>query len=351
MKKPRIVIADEDYGYISSLQLKIVEEMFDKIELEIITDKDFFSALFRTPQAIDILVVSEELYSDLLIKHDIAQGFILTEDVETIDCGRNFTPIYKYSSVKEIFSVISGKTSGTLSTGGGEKSGPRMILVTSAIGGVGKTTIAMGIASVLAKHMKNVLYINNDYLQNFQALLINQTPISDMETYMHLASNENQEFQCIKHLIRTEDFSYVPPFKSALLSLGINHGVGLKIAKQAIAEGMYDYVIIDADSTFDVDKMDMFGIADTTIFVTTQNEAAVFALNNLIDNLDLPDKDKFILVCNQFSTEKKNAMIMSESSSSLFTNEYVDKIDDYWEMRTTKFSTNPGIQKIAMMIL
>jgi hypothetical protein len=47
MKKPRIIIADEDYNYIIPLQLRFIEDMFEKIELEIITDPVYFASLFQ----------------------------------------------------------------------------------------------------------------------------------------------------------------------------------------------------------------------------------------------------------------------------------------------------------------
>ena len=46
MAKPRIIIADTDSNYIIPLQLKFVEDFFEKIDLEIITDKDFFDDVF-----------------------------------------------------------------------------------------------------------------------------------------------------------------------------------------------------------------------------------------------------------------------------------------------------------------
>ena len=39
MAKPRIIIADTDISYIVPLQLKFVEDFFEKVELEIITDE------------------------------------------------------------------------------------------------------------------------------------------------------------------------------------------------------------------------------------------------------------------------------------------------------------------------
>ena len=44
MAKPRIIIADTDINYIIPLQLKFVEDFFEKIDLEIISDKEAVAA-------------------------------------------------------------------------------------------------------------------------------------------------------------------------------------------------------------------------------------------------------------------------------------------------------------------
>ena len=62
MSRPRIIIADTDVNYIQSLQLKFIEEFFEKIDLEIITEREYFDELFSVPQKAEILVVSEDLY-------------------------------------------------------------------------------------------------------------------------------------------------------------------------------------------------------------------------------------------------------------------------------------------------
>ena len=42
MDKPRVVIADTDENYIQSIELKFIEDFFDKVQLEIITDQEYF---------------------------------------------------------------------------------------------------------------------------------------------------------------------------------------------------------------------------------------------------------------------------------------------------------------------
>ena len=46
MASPRIIIADRDINYIAPIQLKFIEEFFDKIQLEVITDEDYYDQYF-----------------------------------------------------------------------------------------------------------------------------------------------------------------------------------------------------------------------------------------------------------------------------------------------------------------
>ena len=115
MAKPRIIIADTDISYVIPLQLKVVEDFFEKVDLEIITDKEYFETLFSTPQRVDILIVSEDLYSQAMQRHNIAHTFVMNEQYEeeqTADLNVNH--IFKYTSIKEIFNEIIGKSADIL---------------------------------------------------------------------------------------------------------------------------------------------------------------------------------------------------------------------------------------------
>ena len=70
MGKPRIIIADTDLNYITLLELKFVEELFDKVNLEMITDKEYFDSLFLTPQKADVMIVSDDFYRETLTIHN-----------------------------------------------------------------------------------------------------------------------------------------------------------------------------------------------------------------------------------------------------------------------------------------
>ena len=54
MPKPRVMIVDEDISFIVALQFKFVKEFFNKIELEIITERKYFEELFSRPKRAEI---------------------------------------------------------------------------------------------------------------------------------------------------------------------------------------------------------------------------------------------------------------------------------------------------------
>lgn len=332
--------------------MKFIEDFFEKIDLEIISDRDYFDRLFSTPQKAEILIVSEDLYDLSLQKHNIGNVFLMTEQYEeeqTADL--NLTRIFKYTSIKEIFNEIQGKSASTLNVESNTKQEPQIIVVTSAAGGVGKKTVAMGISACLAKQYKKVLYINASRLQNFQYLLDNNTTISSPDVYSKLISSSATVYNDIKHVIRKEMFNYLPAFKTSLMSVGIDYSVYEKIALAAKRSGDFDFIIIDAESTFDEYKTKLIDIADKVIIVTNQTFNSVQATNCLITNINGINAEKYIFICNSFNKESYNALIMPELKLKFSVNEYIENYNYYEQMKIKDFVKQQSIQRVSFLII
>ena len=352
MAKPRVIIADEDVNYIIPLQFKFVTDFFDKIELEIISEKNYFEEFFSRPQNAAILIVSDELYNSSIQRHNISNVFVMMEQLEDGDTGElNVNRLFKYTSIKEIFNEIIGKSAGALNVVDIEKKETQIILVTSATGGVGKTTIAIGMAACLAKNYKRVLYINASRLQNFQYLMDNKSPLSSSDVYSKLLNPTDKIYDDIKHVVRMETFSYIPTFKSSLLSLGIDYDIYKKVAVSAKNSAEYDYIVIDADSTFDEKQTNLIDISDRVIIVTEQSLNSIFATNMLVSNISDMYIDKFIFVCNKFKKDGYNALILPEVESKFSVSEYVDfsDVDEY--KRLNNCIERKGIQRVSFLVI
>ncbi|MDO5603009.1 MAG: hypothetical protein Q4G07_09600, partial [Oscillospiraceae bacterium] len=115
MGKPTVILADMDEQYLAPLEIKFLEELGDAIELEVITDPAYFREYFSQPQNADVLVVDEKLYTRDLQKHNISNVFVMTEQMdEGSTDDLSITKIFKYTSIKEIYSQIVSVDSGGL---------------------------------------------------------------------------------------------------------------------------------------------------------------------------------------------------------------------------------------------
>ncbi|MDY2632911.1 AAA family ATPase [Clostridium sp.] len=352
MSRPRVIIADADENYIVPLQLKFVKDFFDQIDLEIITDKVYFDEFFRKPQKAEILIVSDELYNPSLQRHNISNIFMMTEQYEDgYTADLNVTSLFKYTSVKEIFSNIVSKSSDSLNFIDKKKKETQIVVVTSASGGVGKTTVAMGVSACLTKNFKKVLYINASRLQSFQYMLENQMPITSPEVYTNLANPGEQIYSELKHVIRREMFSYLPAFKASLMSVGLKYSVFEKIAMSAKESNEHDFIVIDVESTFDEDKTRLLDIADKVIIVTEQSVNAVNAVNALISNINGTNSDKYVFVCNKFDKENYNALISPEMTIKFTVNEYVDNFKVNGTVKFEELSQKVGIRKVSFLVI
>lgn len=351
MSKSRVIIADTDINYIIPLQLKFAEEFFDAIDLEVISDRSYFEKLFAVPQKADILIVSEELYDSSLQRHNISNIFLMTEQYEEGQTAElNVNRIFKYTSIKEIFSEITGKSVGALKAQT-ESQEPKIILVYSACGGVGKTTVALGIAVALTRNYKRVLYINAAELQTFQCRLENQSPITTSDIYVKLTHPAENLYSDIKHIIRHEDFSYIPPFKAAAISLGIEYSIYSKIAISAKKSGDYDFVIVDADSTFREENIELLGISDKTIIVTTQSLTAVSATNRLVSNINNIATDKYVFICNDFNRNEDNYLISPDITLKFAISEYIERFPHCEKMTAPELASELSIQRTAFLVI
>ncbi len=352
MARPRVIIADEDANYIVPLQFKFVTDFFNKIDLEVITDRAYFDEYFSKPQNAEILIVSDELYDSALQRHNIQNIFVMMEQYDEGGTGElNVNQLFKYTSIKEIFNEIIGKSAGVLNVAAVETKETQIILVTSAAGGVGKTTVAMGVAACLAQNYKRVLYINAARLQNFQYALDNSSPITSPDVYANLLNAQDNAYNDIKHIIRKEKFSYLPAFKAALMSLGLDFSIYSKLALSAKGSGDYDFVIIDAESTFDDAKIDLIDLADKVVVITDQSFSSVYSTNLLLSNINGVNSEKYMYICNKFDKDETNALISPKVSLKFNVNEYVEKVVVNGIAKCSEITQISGLKKVSFLVI
>lgn len=350
MRKPRIVIIDDDFSYIIPLQAKFIYEFLDDVDLEIITDSQYYNEMFCSLQTIDVLIVGEKFFSVDLEKHEIENIFVLTEaENEEKKNVRNIHILYKYTNVKGIFLEIVGQSGLKIPIKNTQKK-PEIIMITSACGGVGKTTIGLGIARALSDMYKRVLYIEASRMQSFQYYLKQREPIVNQNVYSMLTNPTIEVYQNIKSELRNETFTYLPPFKAPLMAYGIDYDVYGMIAKAARMSGDFDYIILDTDSTFDKAKAKMMSVVDRVLIVTAMKPSVVYATELLVANINGIASDKYLFICNQYKKQDGREFLTKENINFKM-DEYVDDFVDYEKMSIKDFAMENSIRKIAFLII
>ena len=339
MAKQVIIIADTDEKFVASLELKFIEELDENTELEIITDRDYFDEYFLSPKSAQAIVVDKDLYTPELKRHNVNKIFVLSESND--DGGTEdleIEKIFKYSSPKEIYKQVISQ--GNIGTGNSSEKETVVTLVYSACGGVGKSTVALGVSEALAKSFNKVLYINAQRINSFQHMLMNQATIPN-SSVSDFSDSSSNIYGRISHIIRNENFDY----------LGLDFSLYADIIKSAKASKKYDVIVVDTDTTFDEEKADLITLADKVLIVLEQDKRSVFATGVLLKNISCNDSAKYFFVCNKFDDEKSNAVTSGEIEHSFIVNEYIKKFDNYDSMSLLDISNQPDMQKVSYLII
>ena len=128
------------------------------------------------------------------------------------------------------------------------------------------------------------------------------------------------------------------------MSLGIEYSIYSNIASSAKKSEEFDFIIVDADSTFDEDKAALLGLADKVIIVTEQSLMSVSNINN-------SETDKYLFVCNDFSKDEDNYLISPDVTMKFTVSEYIEHFAHCEKMSIAEFSKKTSIQKTAFLVI
>lgn len=348
MGKPFVVLADLDATYLVPLEDKLTEELYDQIELEIITDKGYFDYFFSTPKRIDTLIISSSLYSQDLNRHNITDIFVLTEDAEEHKSADNVTHIFKYSSTKEIFNQVLYKNKEMLNVQFSHKE-TQVVVVTSAIGGAGKTTLSLALAQSLSRSHKRVLYLSTDMMQSFGYYLQNKNTLPN-DFSKAFGGSDERLCGAVMPYLRNEGFTYLPPFGRTILSLGLEFGIYNRMVKAMRAAKEFDYIIVDTDMQLDQAKAELINGADKVIVAVLQDEYSTCKTEFLIRNIDCRNNEKFVFVCNKFRRDINNDYMASPVGQQFIIAEYIDDIPLHQQHSLDSFTETSGIRNLAYVL-
>ena len=176
----------------------------------------------------------------------------------------------------------------------------------------------------------------------------NKEPISTYDIYAKALNPTENIYIDLKSEIRHQGFAYLPAFKAALISMGIQYSIYRKIILSAKKSGDFDFIIVDTDSCFDEEKMNLIDISDKVIVVTDQSYSSVHATNNFVSNVNGISQDKYVFICNRFNTAEYNELVTPNGTLKFNISEYIANRTD---LEANIFSKNRDIKKISFLVM
>ena len=168
----------------------------------------------------------------------------------------------------------------------GKKRGPEVILMHGSCGGAGKTAVALGIACCMSRMRRKVLYVDAEYMQDFQVYMASRKTLSK-EALMCLQSNPADIYEKMKRFISREGFAYLPASPRYLQLYNVGMDAYFNLIRGAKASGEYDFIIVDADNSFGNVKATLFSIADRAVIVSRsgpEENARLAVLHEILDS-------------------------------------------------------------------
>lgn len=309
--KKRIVIVDDDEKYIANLEMILLSREEDLIDIEVVTG-EYFQEFFSQSRNINCLIIDERFFSSVIQKQSIDFVFVLSysQKEETFNV-RRCEKIYKYSSVKEIFHKIIGKLglpvdSRKNSFGEHTNGETQVIMVYSPVGGVGKTSVSLALSYQLSMLNKNVLYINIDDIQNYQLYLHKEGYIANgFERVLHV--KDEQILSVLEGAVWHLEFDSLKPFRGVKQSYGVDSEHYVYLVNKLRQNSLYDYVIIDGDSSFGKFNGEIMASSDKILMVTNATTFVTQTVNTFLGFVRASEREKMVFVCNRYNQEMFNS--------------------------------------------
>lgn len=326
MQSISMVLIDSDTKFLEGLEWKLLEELGERVELESITEQEYFDTYFEKPKNIDVLVVHEEQYLECVQKQNINLTFVLREnEIETQEDNR-ICMLHKYMNLGEMVRRITEKISRRLNiqTNTDANRVTRGIMVYSPIGGAGKTTTALGLSVALSKQGKKVLYFNAENVQNFQWYMRDRNYAYE-ELAACIVNEDEHALSYLKNALGHEEFDYVRPLRQSVLAYGITEDNYFYFISRILEANVYDYIIFDVSSELTLFKTKLMAKCYRVVNVLQQDALSVYKTEEFLKNIDYSDDEKMLWICNNYEENHENRILGSEILQNCSIAEYVGK--------------------------
>lgn len=331
--KLNMLVVCLDEKYLKSIEYRLAEALADKVDISYISDYKCLKVYNAQPKDIDILLIEEKLYKEVISRQNCKNVYLLVEDENIADRQEkagNQSIVYKYSSIRVIIDKIDSRL--LQNRENTTNMNTQIISVYSPTGGCGKTTVSVGLANQLGMKGYKVLYLSTEALQDYQMLLEEREYMPEQAGYQCGMQAERAAEEMLKHVKKSE-FEYFPAWKRMLPAYGINIGHLLNIATYIQKKNIYDYIVVELSCEIQEAKLNFLYQSDRVVLVTKQDKKAVEKLKQFMANI-VEWKGLGVIVCNFYDRTQADFLAQNQGKLKYAVCEHIEKMNAEPKLQT-----------------
>lgn len=330
--KLNMLVVCLDEKYLKSIEYRLAEELAERVDISFISDNECLKAYNAQPKDIDILMIEENLYQEVISRQNCKNVYLLVDDENNInrqEKAGNRNVVYKYSSIRVIIDKIDGnllqqrKSTTNMNT--------TLVSVYSPVGGSGKTTVSVGLANQLGMKGYKVLYINTESLSDYRLILDETEYMPDQVGYQCGMQVERAAEAMLKH-VKKNEFEFFPPWKRMLPAYGITTQQLLNIATYIQKKNIYDHIVVELSGEIQEEKLNFLYQSDRVVLVAKQDKKTVEKLKQFMANV-VEWKGLGVIVCNFYDATQTNFLTEGQSKLRYTICEYIDRMNEEPELQ------------------
>ncbi|MGN0593672.1 MAG: AAA family ATPase [Hominimerdicola sp.] len=339
--KIKVAIVEKDELYLNRIVSSFNDFYANDVELFTFSDAELALNVL-SGKLIDVFLIGE-CFVDTIVPQDIPfqakmiAYFVETRDIETINI---FSAICKYQKVdliyKSIIDLLANNDSYCYADASSLDSKTKVFAITSAVGGVGVSTLTAGFAFNLAKSGKKVMYLSLEDFSSADLFFSDEGDTSFSDVIYAILSRKSNLAVKLKTCAKTDSLgvNFFSPCKCVLEMSELNdEGVQTLIAS-LIASNEYDYILIDIPLRFNRSTEYIFKICNSLLcitdgtFMTNRKTVEAFEGMKILDSKkNTHYAEKFSLIYNKYLDSCSNIINKQDFQVKGAVPMVTDKID------------------------
>lgn len=338
MIKLKIIIADSDKGYLNAISKYL--SSWNEIDYSVISfnDKELLIN-FLEDNTVDILLISPSLMSDNINFENVQATIINTPD-RIPENMMDFPYINKYQSgdviARELLGIFSKNSNEEIIIKSNSYES-KVIGVYSPIGGIGKTTVSLGIAESYAVNKVRTLFISLEEMASYREILDcnNDNNFSDL-LYCIKQKNKNllMKIEGLKNVDINTKLNYFSPIECYKDIHDVSGDEIVSMLRYIKANSDYERVVLDFDSNLSDKNIEILKACDEVILLANIDKICLAKIQGLYDNLeklgigDINDSVKMVFNNNTMRKQVLQGGTVHNKRIDLFI-PYDDKVFSY----------------------